>query len=1243
MSDAQPIGGAVAGSGGGCFRAGTRVQIEGGRTIPIEKLKEGDRVLAFDEDGFIRGATVTKVHYHEDPQPILRVKFWNGEIFATPNHWVLNQYGNFAEIGSLTKHDALVDGMGHLRPIIGAELVGHEPVWNLTVDPHHTFIADGVRVHNGGHRERYPVIAGSGGGSKKGGGGGRAAVEDSDTLQSKAMVSLLDLIGEGEIGGLVNGAQSIFLDGTPLMNEDGSYNFKGVTWDGRTGTQDQEPMSGFSSIETPHADYVQIRKNSPHVVSISNPNVDHVRVIVSVPSLISQDMTTGDVHGTSVQYSIEVATNGGSYQATYADIAWFDGGTWGTEDGHLTAYRKEGSQGLAASIEITGAYGQVVIQPEYSTGSGWQPVGGERTLSKNITGNSETVCYVEAPSGATKLRFRTVSSVGNYQPSPYFGGDTWDAVPSDYSQAPTPTITKKQIRYLSTTSTCTISGKTRSRYQRSHLVTLPKPASNWRIRVTRLTDDSTSSAVSNDLYFDSYVEIVDSKMRYPNSALVGMQVDSSLFSSIPQRSYLVNGLYIQVPSNYDPLTRAYTGIWNGTFKVAVSDNPAWILYDILTNKRYGLGQYLSPSNIDKAKLYQIGKYCDELVNDGYGGLEPRFTINTAIQTQVEAYRLIVDLCSAFNGMSYWAGGMVNFTQDSPTDPSMIYTDANVVEGVFNYSGSSRKDRHSVVLVTWNDPTQNYKQMVEYIEDPTLIARYGVRKLEIVAFGCTSRGQAIRAGKWILYTEQYQSDMIQFRVGIDSAFVVPGDVIKIHDSMRAGKRFGGRIVAVSANSVTLDSAVTLGSGQSTISVRLQDGTFADRVINESRSSSVTTVTFASPLSTLPLVNSMWIISNANLQPILARVIGVAQGENAGEYSITALEHNPSKYAAIEQGLKIEVPTTTVIDIDTVQTPSNLNITDGRKAISENALVSVINVSWTGSELRYELSWRRTGASPTNWETISTSVPNAEIESVVTGTYEFSLVAINGFGKRSASIMGSHSVVITDTTPSSVQNLRLRDNWNGNVATVVWDTVPYASSYKVQVVAQGAVRRDASVTDAEFSYTKEMGIADGGPWRTLTFKVKAVKPSLVESEQWAELTIANQAPTLLGLRIVPGYLSVSVSYKKPFDPDFEGVQIWMSEESGFIPSDSNQVYDGKGTRVTIDADATGIPLKAKTKYYLRIRPYDGFGKNESVMDGEEHEIIPLSASLGLGPGEIVGTQISIGAIRAENLKTKRHMID
>lgn len=915
----------IAGAGGGgCFRAGTQVQLEGGKTIAIERLKEGDEILAFDETGAIHLAKVTKLHYHADPQPILRVKFWRGEVFITPNHWVLNQYGNFVEMGSMAIDDALVDGMGHLRPIMDAELVGHEPVWNLTVEPHHTFIANGVRVHNGGHRDRFPVVAGSGGGGGKKGGGGRPAVEDPDTLQSRAMVAIVDLLGEGQIGGLVDGEKSIFFNGTPLVNQDGTANFQGVTWEFRDGLPTQDAMDGFSDVEAPTVVNVKVTKSMPSVTSITNPNADAVRCSITIPSLMFQDTTTGDTHGTTLSFRFDVSVNGRPFVGLSGDL--------------------------------------------------------------------------------------------------------------------------------------TIDGKSRSRYQRSYQFNLPKrddlnqKATNWSIKLVRLTDDAASGNIHNDLYFDTITEIVNSKLMYPNSAVIGIKIDSSQFSAIPSRSYLIDGLFIQVPSNYDPVTRTYSGVWNGTFKVAVSNNPAWVLYDVLTNKRYGLGNYLNSSNVDKAKLYQIGKYCDGLVPDGYGGYEPRFTINTALQTQVEAFRLITDLCSVFNGMSYWNGGMVGFTQDAPADPSMVFNQANVMDGVFQYSGSSRKDRHSVVLVTWNDPGQNYRQVVEYVEDADLVAKYGIRKLETIAFGCTSRGQANRVGRWILYTEAYESDMVSFRVGLDAATVLPGEIVKIHDTTRAGKRMGGRLKTATRTSATLDAPIKLGGGLSTISIRMPDGAFVERNIFESGSvDELTTVTWHDPLPADPLPYAIWLIADSGLEPMLARIIGVGQGENPGEFVISALEHNPSKYAAIENDMQLSERKTSIIDTKTMAKPNDFRIIESSYQVAPGVLGLSLGVSWSGQGMSYEVTWRREGKYATNWQTISTTSPMIDLENVRAGEYRFKIVAISAFGVRSAPLETTYGTVGKTAAPGDVAGFKITNRTTDLLLT--WNQVTDIAlkGYEVRVGA------------------------------------------------------------------------------------------------------------------------------------------------------------------------------------------------
>lgn len=1020
----KKIGGIVAGAGGGCFRAGAQVQLQHGKTAAIETLKEGDEVLAFDEDGKVHLAKITKVHYHADPQPILKVKFWRGETHITPNHWVLNQYGSFVEMGSLTEHDALVDGMGHLRPVIGAELIGNEPVWNLTVEPHHTFICDGVRVHNGGHRDRYPVIAGAGGGGK--GDGGRAAVEDPDSLQSRAMVSLLDLIGEGEIGGLMAGAQSIFLNDTPLQNPDGTYNFSGVSWESRNGSQDQTPIAGHSDVETPAVVGTQVKYDVPKTVSITNPNVDKVRAIVTFPALTSQDASTGDIHGTTVQYKFQISADGGPYNDAIAWRNFFPAtGTYSVEYGTAeTRYDSDtgesysytpviaivaeifdaDAQGISCTLNLFGASRMgVTVQPQVWSGTAWVNHGGT---------------FVITPPRRRLLTYSVfaltgILGAGNYSADGYKKVRFAIVGTQDIGSA---TITN--FKKIAATSTITISGKSRSRYQRSHVLTLPRPASSWNLRMVRLTPDSTSAAVSNETYFDSYSEIVDSKLSYPNSALVGIRIDSSQFNQIPRRSYLVNGLYIKVPSNYDPATRLYSGVWDGTFKLAVSNNPAWVLYDLLTHTRYGLGQYITPEQVDKAKLYQIGRYCDELVPDGFGRYEPRFALNTAIQSIQESYRLISNITSVFRGMAFWNGGSVGFTQDSPTDVSMEYSNANVIDGMFNYTGSSRKDRHSVVLVSWNDPEEGYKRKVEYIEDPDLVAKYGIRKAETIAFGCTSRGQAHRLGKWILYTERDESNVISFKVGIDSALVAPGEVIRISDQYRAGKRMGGRLLASTTTSATLDAPVTLSGYGASLSLRLPDGTFVDRTVLQAPGTHGV-VTWTDPLPALPVPNAIWLMSETTLEPMMARVVAIGQdGDSKNSFVISAIEHNPSKYGAIELGLTLERPNTSVLSISSVVMPEDFKVTESAYLAAPSTPGFKMHVSWFGSASSYELKWRRLGA--TNWETITTNSLSVEIDGVSLGMHEFKLVAINAIGgARSEPVSLSYEVLGLIPKPKKVQ--------------------------------------------------------------------------------------------------------------------------------------------------------------------------------------------------------------------------------
>ncbi|HCX7791192.1 TPA: phage tail protein [Escherichia coli] len=738
------------------------------------------------------------------------------------------------------------------------------------------------------------IIAGAGG--KKSKSSSRTPVEADDTVNSRAMAAILDLLGEGVIGGLVNGAKSIFIDDLPILNEDGSSNFSGITWDFRDGSQDQTPMAGFDFVETPKSVNIQLKKTHDVTVSIDNDEADRVRVIMKFPSLRSVDKSSGDTNGTTVKYKFQIA-NG---DATFSDVV------------------AEGEK----SVDIT--------------------------LTAKKTGV----------------------------------------------------------------------------YYRSYELKLPKPGRAYKVRVIRLTDDNSSQYLYNDTWVDSIGEIVDTPMNYPNSALVGLKVNSEQFgSTMPSRSYLVRGIKIRVPSNYNEYTNTYVGVWDGTFKLLSSSNPAWILYDLLTNTRYGLGQFVSESMIDLGQLYQIGRYCDEEVDDGFGGKEKRFAINTQITSRQDAYRLIQDIAGAFRGMVFWAGGMVNIMQDSPSDPVMMFTNSNVKDGLFTYKGSARKDRPSVALVTYNNKEDGYKQNIEYVEDQDAMRRYGERKTEVVAFGCTSRGQAHRVGLWLLYTARMESDVITFTAGLDASFLMPGETVLIQNKYRAGKRNSGRIVAFTKNSVTLDAPVSLAKGGCFIRILNQEGKIVERDVLET-GENITKVTFSKALSSAetPVLNGVWTITEPDLEPMRVRIVNIAQGETPGSFDITAVENNPSKYEAIDNGATLTPQNTTVLD-PTYSKPSNLQIIEGTYLSSPGNLSVKLTATWEGKSPEYWISWRRSDENNvSNWQSARVTEEQYEIVNVAEhGQYDFQLYAVSFSGKKTEILTTVYRVQGTMTPPDAPASL------------------------------------------------------------------------------------------------------------------------------------------------------------------------------------------------------------------------------
>lgn len=714
-------------------------------------------------------------------------------------------------------------------------------------------------------------------------------------LQSRAYAQILDLVSEGEIEGLVDGAKSIYLNGTPLQNPDNSFNFENVTFDTRTGTNNQTYIPGTPGVESETSVNVEVKASASVVRTISDSDVDAVRVTVSLPGLNFQN-SKGDLEGQSVQIAIDVQPSGGSYAEVLDD---------------------------------------------------------------------------------------------------------------------------------------TISGKTTSKYQRSYRVPLTGTGP-WNIRLRRITADTTNPRLQNKTFWESFTAIIDSKLRYPNSALVSMRFDSAAFSGVPSRSFDLKLKRIQVPSNYNAATRTYTGAWNGTFQTAWSDNPAWCFYDLVTNTRYGLGEFIDPAQVDKWALYAISQYCDELVDDGLGGTEPRFTCNLYLQSRAEAYKVVQDMASCFRSMVYWASGSLTLSQDAPSDPVALFTQANVVDGVFTYSGSAAKARHTVALVTWNDPADLYAQKVEYVEDADAIARFGVVPTEVVAIGCTSRGQANRVGRWLLYSERYQSETVTFQTGIEGAIARPGQVIKVADASRAGVRLGGRVRSATVSAIVTDAAVNLGTSSWTIYAMLPDGTVG---ASQVASASGNTINLVTPLADAPQAGAQWILSASTVEAQTFRVLTVVEQEN-GVIEITALKHDQQKYDAVENGLVLQTRDITALS-PVPGTPANLVV--GESLYTYQAEVRAqLNIGWGNVQgaSTYRVQWSKDGG---NFSEAITSVSDYDVLDITPGTFLVRVYAIGPTGKESAGYAEATITALGKTAPpANVTGLQAIIDPNIGI-TLTWDRV------------------------------------------------------------------------------------------------------------------------------------------------------------------------------------------------------------
>lgn len=534
-----------------------------------------------------------------------------------------------------------------------------------------------------------------------------------------------------------------------------------------------------------------------------------------------------------------------------------------------------------------------------------------------------------------------------------------------------------------------VTGKTTSGYERSHRINLPESGSTWTVRLRKLTANANSAKIGDAMTLQSFTEVIDAKLRYPNTALLYIEFDSTQFNgSIPQISCEPRGRVIRVPDVYDPVSRSYNGIWTGLFKWAWTDNPAWIFYDLVVSDRFGLGNRLTAANIDKWTLYQVAQYCDQRVPDGKGGsgTEPRYTCNVYVQDRNDAYTVLRDFAAIFRGMTYWGDDQIVCLADMPRDIDFSYTHANVVEGKFTYSSSTTKNRYTNALVSWSDPANAYADAMEPVFEQALVARYGFNQLELTAIGCTRQSEANRKGRWGILTNN-KDRVVTFNVGLDGNIPQPGYIIAVADRNLSGRDLGGRIAKAKGRTITLDRAPNASSGDRLI-VNLPSGISQSRTI---QSISDQTVTVTTAYSESPQEEAIWLVESNELYAQQYRVISVADNDD-GTFTVAGANHDPDKYARIDTGAIIDQRPVSVIPPGNQAPPDNI-IISSFSVVQQGISVETMRASWdqAPSAIAYEAQWRRNDG---NWVNVPrSSTTSFDVPGIYAGRYLARARAIN----------------------------------------------------------------------------------------------------------------------------------------------------------------------------------------------------------------------------------------------------------
>lgn len=927
----------------------------------------------------------------------------------------------------------------------------------------------------------------------RGGGKGGGQSNDDNTIRTRARARFIEALSEGPIHGLVNGERSIYFDQTPLMNEDGSYNFKDVSWHFHHGHADEGHFNGHSAVESPFSVEVQVKKSQGGVTrTIVGENLDAIRVIMRVPSLVHQ--TDKGLKKASVAYEIDVR----SYQ-----------GAW-------------------------------------------------TTVVRNSLNNEKALSPFQIP----------------------------------------------------------------------HRIELPAGGSPWDVRVRRITDDSDDDKLQNDLYWESYMTLTEGKFIYPHTSMLAMDVNAEeMGSSIPPRAFHVKGLLVNVPSNYNPELRTYTGIWNGSFKFAWTNNPAWIFYDLLVSNRYGLGEFVSPDIIDKWSLYTIAQYCDQLVPSGYKNgdtgqmiMEPRFTYNGVINSRDEAFFVLQSITQAWRGMAYWAMGKVFATADMPTDPVRLVTPANVIGGDFEYAGTAIKARHSVVMVRWNDPDDFYRPATEIVIDTALLQKYGWREKSVQLRGCTSRGLAHRYGKWIIDTEQHETETLTYSASWDHAELRPGDVIAVSDPRKAQIRAGGRVTQHVGLQVTLDADFDRREGQTyDLMLTLPDGKIERRRIVSWQDDNICRVESAFSVEALP--DALWTITGTDITPRLYRVLTLEEAE-PNVFKITALFHDPLKFGRVEQDIVFE-PLPYERHSKISLPPSDLRVNETGYVSNGNTFNS-LTVSWTPPQNFLTRGFVVSVETPNDGRVDLGITSNGymEMQNTEAGEYTFRVQTVSYAGILSEPVevtfnaVGATGFVLPTVTdlqladhPTSLvfTGADLRVRWKNNFSDQLGAaaTNVHSPHYTFNLVSiyhgtTGALLREERVYQDSYTYSILANHADcaalgyASACRLLRVEV-TVSDIFGRTSTPAIKTFNNPVPAAITPATIVNGSTIYLSWPQPDDPDYAGVIVHRSLTPGINVATSTPHYKGMTNALTVLGDY-------ETVYYFRIAAYDEFGTSDLNWSSE-----------------------------------------